>query len=510
MKRSGPTGVKIELKQAANEKLKLVSGEPGERRRRAHITLNDVQRVTDSTGKVIYESKPAEAAKTAAAPVAPKPAEAAKPTAPAAPVEAAVIQQETPTREALNLTGREMRVSDFLSKDQKTELESERTLWQDSQDKISALESKRTTQTPYEKIGTDRQLRRLRTAQRKSAERIDSIGNAAKRSYEDYISQHVGREYDKTRTEGISAKMEGEVSAPTSASEQSRTTATTVREGGAEIVGPGMEAAFGAAAPREFEASPAANAMRQLQGWARNAKQALANIGQYFKPPRAGDLPEVDIQTGAVLPRLPNYEVEKQIASSPHGMARVPGLGAAVDPRAMAHTPADAAFLARANSVSKGKTFAALWAQTQWRNKDLFPVDKETGTFQLANGERGYLSDVIEAELADPGSQPITHAQWQWIHNEWKPVLDEINRMMHNEGIRQVVTEDMDVDLTSNYFPRPAIGKRTRDVTGAGGRPAGKPGAKQFFQRSRKFESEAEGARPGTAGTTEGSHHLRS
>lgn len=258
------------------------------------------------------------------------------------------------------------------------------------------------------------------------------------------------------------------------------------------------EKAMGAAAPGEFPQPEVARTFRAFDGWAGRAKEALQKVKEYFTPPQVGELPEVEIQSGAVLPRLPDYAKEKVIASAPHGMAKVPGLGAIMDTRATAHTPADAAFLARANSVSKGKTFAAMWAQTQWRYKDLFRVEQDTGTFRLANGERGYLSDVIEAELRDPGSQPLTHAQWQWIHNEWKPILDEIRRQLHNEGVSRISTEDMEFDLATDYFPRPAIGKRNRPATGAGGRPAGRPGAKQFFQKSRKFASEQEGARPGT------------
>lgn len=264
--------------------------------------------------------------------------------------------------------------------------------------------------------------------------------------------------------------------------------------------GPGGNVGMGAATPEEFQPPPETEPFRAFQGWSGRAKEILQKVKEYLTPPQAGDLPEVDIQPDAILPRLPKPSIENKIASSPQGIGRVPGLGAIADPRATAHAPSDAPFLGRANSISKGKTFAAIWGQTQWANKDLFKVNPDTGTFPLTNGKQGHLSDVIEAEMRDPGSQPITINQYRWIHDEWIPLQRDVNKMLREEGVREVHTDDMEFEVGKDYFPRPAIGKRNRPVSGPGGKPGGKPGAKQFFQKGRKFATEEEGARPAREG----------
>lgn len=222
----------------------------------------------------------------------------------------------------------------------------------------------------------------------------------------------------------------------------------------------------------------------------------LQKVVEYFRPREVGATPEVRIDTTHEVPRLQPYEQEKQIASAPQGMARVPVLGKLVDARYAAREPVDQAIIARAYSTSKGNTFAALWAETQNRFADLFPVDKETGTFTLSNGERGYLSDIIEAEMAKPGSQPISEAQRSWIRNEWEPLKKDVEAMLRDEGVKEIALDEGETVETGNpYFPRPAVGKRTVEEAPSsvgGGKQI--PGAKPFFLKKRLYETESEGA----------------
>lgn len=215
-----------------------------------------------------------------------------------------------------------------------------------------------------------------------------------------------------------------------------------------------------------------------------------------FTPVDPKSPPAIRIERGARVPRLQPYETEKMLASSPEGMARVPGLGTLVDPRSQAKTDVDVAIITRAYSTHKGRTLAALWAQTQHRAKDLFKADSETGTIELTNGERGYISDVIEAEMRNPGSQSISEAQRDWINNEWKPLREDVNKMLEREGVKEVVTEELEYEPANDYFPRPAIGKRNRPEAQASGQTGSRPGAAPFFEKSRKYATEFEGARP--------------
>lgn len=226
---------------------------------------------------------------------------------------------------------------------------------------------------------------------------------------------------------------------------------------------------------------------------------ALQKAIDFFTPPEPVSVPEIRIEKDARLPRLQPYETEKLLASSPEGMARVPVLGALMDPRATAKAAPDVPIITRAYSVHKGRTFAAMWGESQFRNKDLFKADPDTGTISLTNGERGYMSDVIEAEMRDPGSQSITPAQRAWINEEWKPLREDVNKMLEEEGVREIVTEDMSFNR-DDYFPRPAIGKRNRSEATPKGQTGGRPGSQPFFEKSRKFPTEFEGARPSEGG----------
>lgn len=216
----------------------------------------------------------------------------------------------------------------------------------------------------------------------------------------------------------------------------------------------------------------------------------------YFKPREADAPPEIQIDTTHRTPRLQPYEAEKAIASNPQSLAKVPVLGKLLDPRYAAREPVDQAIITRAYSTSKGQTFAALWAETQTKSADLFPVEKETGTIQLLDGTRGYLSDVIEAEMARPGSQAITEAQRNWIRNEWEPLKADVDTMLREEGVKEIpLDEGESAEVGQPYFPRPAIGKRTtEEIPPAIGGARQIPGAKPFFLKKRLYETELEGA----------------
>lgn len=221
----------------------------------------------------------------------------------------------------------------------------------------------------------------------------------------------------------------------------------------------------------------------------------VQKVIEYFKPRESEAPPEVQIDTTHKAPRLQPYEQEKAIASNPQSLAGAPILGKLLDPRFGAKEPVDQAIITRAYSTSKGQTFAALWAETQNKSADLFPVEKDTGTIALADGSRNYLSDVIEAEMANPGSQLITEAQRNWIRNEWEPLKNDVEAMLREEGVKEVsLAEGETSEVGSSYFPRPAVGKRTEESPSSVGGAKQIPGAKPFFLKKRLYESEREGA----------------
>jgi hypothetical protein len=223
---------------------------------------------------------------------------------------------------------------------------------------------------------------------------------------------------------------------------------------------------------------------------------------KFFKRRDVGDIPEVVIDTKNRLPRLPSYEAEKQIATEPRGLAKIPGLGKWLDPRAAAESPVDKSVITRAYSNSKGEHISALWESSQYKNRDLFAADESTGTIPLTDGKRGFISDVIEAEMSKPGSQPITDAQRAWIREEWEPLLKDAREMMAQEGVKGYEIEPGEIIPDQGpYFPRPAVGKRNVPDGKSSSSPSRQmPGAKAFFSKKRLYPTEAEGARLSSPG----------
>lgn len=234
---------------------------------------------------------------------------------------------------------------------------------------------------------------------------------------------------------------------------------------------------------------------QQAQALGITPSPLLQKAIEYFKPREIEAPPELRIDTEHPLPRLQPYEQEKAIASNPQSLAKVPIAGRLLDPRYSAREPVDQAIITRAYSTSKGQTFAALWAETQNRFSDLFPVERDTGTFALTDGRRGYLSDVIEAELRNHGSQALTDAQRNWIWNEYRPIQQDWLAMMREEGVKRFIDEQGNaIEVRDDYFPRSAIGKRMVEEATAVMPSGGRPGSQIQQQKKRLYETEEAGA----------------
>ncbi len=122
-------------------------------------------------------------------------------------------------------------------------------------------------------------------------------------------------------------------------------------------------------------------------------------------------------------------------------------------------------------------------------------MDKE-GKVKLAGTQTGYMGDVIEAELANPGSQPLTPLQKKFV-DWWKQQLVATKAMLDAEGVKYITDEEGNrVKPSDVYFPRPATGKE--GVEAAKGETAKtRVGTEQFFQKERQFPTEAKGREAG-------------
>lgn len=227
-----------------------------------------------------------------------------------------------------------------------------------------------------------------------------------------------------------------------------------------------------------------------LYEWVQKAMAAV-------KPRKRSAAPAVrTAQT--ILPRFQPYHEEKVIFTDPLMLARIPGAGGFLDPRALADNGTDQAYITWAASDARGKSFAtteALRIKGKY-GADLFQADKD-GWIKLTNGQRGTMADVIEAELTNRGSQPITDKQRDFIWNEWLPMLRDFRAMLLENGVRRFADEEGEVIETSEldrYFPRPAVGKRKVEGKFPGGiGNQTRPGGKKFFQKERHYETEQAG-----------------
>lgn len=169
-------------------------------------------------------------------------------------------------------------------------------------------------------------------------------------------------------------------------------------------------------------------------------------------------------------------------------------------------TPMAVATTAHAWQRHVGDQVANAWLVEHRHMPDAFPMAKD-GTIELANGTRGHMSDVIEAELRNPGSQPLTAAQnaavrmWQNIHEKQLKALEAANAKGFYDDQGNIVTA---ADLVKEgYFPREvkpktAIGTAFAAIFGkkAGG-ASSTPGMKPFYRKGRVHETEEAGATAG-------------
>lgn len=172
-------------------------------------------------------------------------------------------------------------------------------------------------------------------------------------------------------------------------------------------------------------------------------------------------------------------------AMTPHDIGRE---AAATQLGARKSSDAELAITTYAWEVHQGRQLANVWLLGRKPGSDPFPKAKD-GTVELANGQRGYLADVIEAELRAPGSQPLTPPQRAAVQM-WANVRAKQEQARVAEGLKP--------SGDPAYFHRavieaPSIVEAGKQIIGAGG----KPGAKQSIQKKRSFDTEAEGAQNG-------------
>jgi hypothetical protein len=211
--------------------------------------------------------------------------------------------------------------------------------------------------------------------------------------------------------------------------------------------------------------------------------------------------------------RYKSYAEEKRDAATPQGVGKIPVLWRLFGDKRGRGLPEENVL--RANTIGKLKadTGVALWLEKKKTAERAFPLD-ENGQVTLADGSKGFMSDVIEGELRNPGSQPLTAVQKKFVQ-DWKEINAEGVRYAQQNGVKFFLDENgKPRPIDEAYFGRPRIpeqpvtastvmGKVKEFFTGAG-KPGpksvgtgSKPGAKQSSFKQREYATEAEGVKNG-------------
>jgi hypothetical protein len=229
-------------------------------------------------------------------------------------------------------------------------------------------------------------------------------------------------------------------------------------------------------------------------------------IDRYAPALAENDPPAVNFDTSTVAPDFQPYSVSQEVATRPHGLGRIRGLGWIFDPRARNNTPTERAIITRAFEMTIGKAVATSLGYSLGGNVDeAFMVEDGRITNVQTTTEDAplHISDFFEQLQQNPSDYNLTPEQ-QEAANRALSVLREIQQLQRRNGISPSLVEDeREAPLAGEvYFPRIVIGDRTEQgaVEPLDRKRQGKGtaiGAKQGFQKSRTFKTEWGGAEYG-------------
>lgn len=214
-------------------------------------------------------------------------------------------------------------------------------------------------------------------------------------------------------------------------------------------------------------------------GGSRIANKALEWL---TKNRQAAPAPPVSLSSER-LPPLQDRDIHKAIATETRGAAKLGGIGSVVDPRGRDHGGGNAEVIAYESAKQIGVGHAArVLEEFRGKYKNLFTFDKD-GRILLQNGLFAPQSDVFQAEMKRPGSQPLSTRQREMVQ-EWKSLKDELKRNATLSG--RDWTDREGRPLPDDYFPRTSIET-----------PSGKTGV-GFGSMKRMHPTEESGIQAGT------------
>lgn len=170
-------------------------------------------------------------------------------------------------------------------------------------------------------------------------------------------------------------------------------------------------------------------------------------------------------------------------------------------------SPMELATTAWAWGKHAAEQIANAWGVMRSTRPDHFVADAKARDVVLDGGNRGYMADVIEAELRNPGSQPLTAAQraevamWKEIRNKQLKAMDAAGVVFRDDNGNVRPLQEL---LDGDYFPRTTADKGEFQTAWdalfgkVGSGVSSLPGVKSSFRHGREHKSEADGVKAGT------------
>lgn len=216
----------------------------------------------------------------------------------------------------------------------------------------------------------------------------------------------------------------------------------------------------------------------------------LQKVIEFFRaPPESASPPPISPDTSTPLPDFQSRATANEIFSQPFAVERLPVIGRLFGGRARIRNEKDqsvAAWYAERHGIGPAVA-SAVGEQIRGRINSVFKAD-EAGNLNVTPATEGQslkISDVFEALQRDPNSYNLTPEQRAVFDETMRPILDRQKALTEQYDLLEEIEGDR------SYFPRIVTERPATDVGKLGG--GKRVGAKQFFQKERAFESEAEG-----------------
>jgi hypothetical protein len=263
----------------------------------------------------------------------------------------------------------------------------------------------------------------------------------------------------------------------------------------------GKEPSAGATPSAQGPASlPAPSPSSQALGIMPPGARLLGQIIDAFTPKAKATLPRTPSTAGDFLPELGDRAANKAIANEPTGIGRIPVLNWLFDPRHRAKTEPEKAIITHFYEQAVGQAHVkALGSTFGTRFKQLFPRNEagELSTVgRITEGQSLHPSDVFEGLQRNPNAYRLTPEQRQAFdelmrYEKRARELEQKHNIRENPETGEVAQGGRGDDP---YYTRGRVIGQPQRPGGMGG---GSVGGKQFFQKARKFESEAQGVSKG-------------